>query len=166
MAKTSRSKTCAERGKYKELITTVLFQSSEIKELLLGDTSKVKPTALRDNFKKYVKSHLFVDDTIEETATFIYYDVLIPYTHEHTKMCQIVMYLITSRDIIDEYVPPEGRYGNRIDCLSQMVEDVLINDEDVARKFGIGKLNLDSIEPYNSTRFYGCSMMFSVPDFR
>ena len=160
-----KSKTCTERGKYKELITTVLFQSSEIKNLLLGDTSQYSPAALRDKFKEYVKSHLFIDDTIEETATFIYYDVLVPYAHENIKDLTIVMYLITHRDIIDTYTPPKGYYGNRVDCLSEMVEDVLLNDENISRSFGIGKLKLDSIEPYNSTRFYGCTMTFSVPNF-
>lgn len=161
-----RFKTCAERGKFKEDITSALFKSEDIRKLLLGDRAKSEPAALREQFKEYVKSHLFIDDTIEETATFIYYDVIIPEIHQQTKNCQVVMYLITSRDIIDTYVPDEGYYGNRVDCLSQMVEDVLLNDEAVAHFFGIGQLKLDSIMPYNSTRFYGCTMTFSTPDFR
>ena len=75
------------------------------------------------------------------------------------------MYLICHRDILEGY-SKEGYFGDRIDILSQMVEDSLVNDKEVSNSFGIGELNLDSIEPYNSTRFYGCSMVFSVPNFR
>lgn len=47
-----------------------------------------------------------------------------------------------------------------------MIEDALINDESVAKNFGIGNLKLDSVDIYNSNRFYGRIMTFTVPDFR
>ena len=47
-----------------------------------------------------------------------------------------------------------------------MVEDTLINDEEVANSFGIGKLKLDSVDIYNANRFYGCILQFDVPTFR
>ena len=47
-----------------------------------------------------------------------------------------------------------------------MIENTLINDEETSNSFGIGKLNLDSVNIYNATRFYGCIMNFSVPNFR
>ena len=75
------------------------------------------------------------------------------------------MYLICSRDILENYTK-EGYYGNRIDILSQMVENTLINDKDVSQSFGIGKLTLDSVDVYNATRFYGCVLTFNVPTFR
>lgn len=158
-------KTTAERGKYKETIQTALYHSPEIRELLLGDTSTMNASETRKLFKERVFSHLFIDDTIEETATFIFYDVVIPQTHPHIKDCRIIMYLITHRDTIDDY-SKENYYGNKIDVLSQMVEDALINNKDVARDFGIGELSLDSLDVYNSRRFYGCIMTFSVPNFR
>ena len=55
---------------------------------------------------------------------------------------------------------------DRIDILSQMVEDTLINDEEVANSFGLGKLKLDSVDIYNANRFYGCILQFDVPTFR
>lgn len=161
----AKRKTCAERGKFKEEISTALFKSDEIKELLLGDLTGLSASALRDKFKEHVKSHLFIDDTIKETDTFIFYDVSMPYMHTQVKTCRVVMYLITHRDILDTY-ERDGYPGNRIDILAQMVEDVLINNENTSRSFGIGQLTLDSIEPYNSTHFYGCMMAFSVPNFR
>ena len=161
----ARQKTTAERGKYKKEIHTALYKNKDIRDLILGDTETMSAADLRKNFKEHVKSHLFIDDTITETSTFIFYDIVMPTLHPNVKNCRIIMYLICHRDILEDY-SKEGYYGDRIDILSQMVEDTLINDDDVANKFGIGKLNLDSIEPYNAVRFYGCVLTFSVPTFR
>jgi len=161
----ARKKTLIERGKFKSEITTALYKNENIREMLLGDTTGMSNSEIRTNFKQYVKSHLFIDDTITEAKTFIFYDVAIPSLQEQIKSCRVVMYLICSRDILENYFK-EGYYGDRIDILSQMVEDTLINDEEVANSFGIGKLKLDSVDIYNANRFYGCILYFDVPSFR
>lgn len=161
----ARLKTTAERGRFKEQIHSALYKNADIKELLIGDTSGMKTTQIQSEFKKYVKSHLFIDDTIEETKTFIFYDVRFPNIHSNIKTCQVVMYLICHRDILEDYAK-EGYFGNRADILSQMIEDTLLNDKETSNSFGIGELTLDSIDFYNSERFYGCTMTFSVPNFR
>lgn len=162
---TTRKKTTAERGKFKQEITSALYKSADIRDLLLGDTSGMSTSDKQKSFRKHVKSHLFIDDTIEETDSFIFYDVRLPDLAAQIKDCQVVLYAICHRDILDDYVK-EGYFGNRADILSQMIEDCLINDEEVANSFGIGKLSLDSVDLYNATRFYGVVMMFNVPDFR
>lgn len=161
----AKKKTLIERGKFKSEITTALYKNVNIREMLLGDTTGMSNSEIRTNFKQYVKSHLFIDDTIKEAKTFIFYDVVIPSLQEQIKSCRVVMYLICSRDILEDY-SKEGYYGDRIDILSQMVEDTLINDEEVANSFGIGKLKLDSVDIYNANRFYGCILQFDVPTFR
>lgn len=161
----SREKTTAERGKFKEEIHSALYKSQDIKDLLLGDLGGMSTSKIQTDFKNHVKSHLFIDDTIEDTDSFIFYDVRIPFLHSNTKECQIILYAICHRDILDDYYR-EGYYGNRADILSQMIENCLINDEDTANSFGIGKLSLDSVDIYSSTKFYGCIMTFSVPNFR
>lgn len=161
----AKKKTLIERGKFKSEITTALYKNADIREMLLGDTTGMSSSEIRTNFKQYVKSHLFIDDTIKEAKTFIFYDVSIPSLQEQIKSCRVVMYLICSRDILEDY-SKEGYYGDRIDILSQMVEDTLINDEEVANSFGIGKLKLDSVDIYNANRFYGCILQFDVPTFR
>lgn len=163
MAKNKKS--TAERGKFKQEIHAALYKSDGIKDLLLGDISEMSTGDKQKSFKEHVKSHLFIDDTIEETESFIFYDVRLPDLSENIKDCQVVMYAICHRDILDDYVK-DGYYGNRADILSQMIEDCLINDEEVVNSFGIGKLSLDSVDIYNSKRFYGCIMIFNVPDFR
>lgn len=162
---TTNRKTTSERGKFKEDIHKALYMSDDLKELLIGDISKMSTSKIHDEFKKHVKSHLFIDDTIEETESFIFYDVYFPSLDPNIKDCRIVMYAICHRDILDDYCK-EGYYGNRADILTQMIENVLINDEKVSMSFGIGKLALDGVEIYNSKRMYGCVMTFNVPTFR
>lgn len=158
-------KTTSERGKFKNEIHTALYKSDEIKDLLLGDISGKSASEVRKLFKEHVKSHLFIDDTIQETDSFIFYDVRLPNLSPNIKTCQVMLYAICHRDILDNY-SKDGYYGNRADILSQMIEDCLINDEEVTRSFGIGKLSLDSVDIYNAKRFYGCIMVFNVPNFR
>lgn len=154
-----------ELGTYKENITSALFHSKDICDLLIGDTTGMSGKELRDEFKKHVKSHLFIDDTITEATSFIFYDVRFTYMHTNVKTCEVIMYLICHRDILDNYYK-EGYHGNMADILAQMIEDSLINDTYVAKNFGIGNLTLDSVDIYNSNRFYGRILTFTVPDFR
>jgi len=160
-----RKKTTAERGLFKKEIHSALYKSDDIKELLLGDTSELSRADIQEKFKQHVKSHLFIEDTIKDATTFIFYDVRFPTLHSNIKDCTVIMYLICHRDILENY-SKEGYYGDRIDILSQMVEDALINNKNVSNNFGIGELTLDSIDIYNASRFYGCVMLFSVPTFR
>lgn len=158
-------KTTSERGKFKMEINNALYKNPDVIDLLLGDTSGLKASEVRKQFKEHVNSHLFIDDTITDTSTFIFYDVSFPELRSNIKSCSITMYLITHRTTLENYAK-DGYYGDRIDILSQMVEDTLINNDDTANSFGIGRLSLDSIYPYNSERMYGCVMTFSVPNFR
>lgn len=160
-----KQKTTYERGKFKTEIHSALYKSENIRDLLLENLDLKSSKKVREAFQNHVQSHLFVDDTIEETGSFIFYDVYFPSLRENIKSCQVVMYAICHRDILETYIK-EGFYGNRADILCQMIEDCLINDENVANSFGIGRLSLDSIEIYNSRRFYGSILYFSVPNFR
>ena len=46
-----------------------------------------------------------------------------------------------------------------------MIEETLL-DEDIVKEFGIGDLELDNVDIYNSTTFYGRILTFSVNNFR
>ena len=161
----NKHKDTSERGKYKTKIHNALYHSDGIKEILLGDVSDKSASEIRKLFKQHVQSHLFIDEVIKETHSYIFYDVATTYMRENIKQCSIMMYVVCHRDILDTY-SKEGYYGNRADILTQMVEDCLINDEKVVRDFGIGDLKLDSIEPFNGRYLYGYLMSFSVPNFR
>ena len=154
-----------ELGKFKSKIHAALYKSDDIKELLLGDVSGKSTTEMRKLFKEHVKSHLFVDEVITETDSFIFYDVTLPSFEETTKTCQIQLYAVCHRDILDNY-SKEGFYGNRADILTEMIERALICDEETSESFGIGHLELNHIGVYNGRNVYGHVLQFSVPNFR
>lgn len=161
----AKKKTTRERGLFKQEIHTALLKNKDICEMLLGDTTGMSKTKIMTEFKKHVKSHLFIEDTVMDAEMFIYYDVIMPNLRSNIKDCRVVMYLICHRDTLDNGYTKEGYVGDRVDILSQMVEETLL-DESVVNNFGIGELSLDSINVYNATRFYGCIMTFDVPNFR
>lgn len=161
----AREKTTYERGQFKADISSALYKNKDIRELLLGDTTGKSPSEIQSAFKEQVKSHLFIDDTITDAKTFIFYDVRLQYMRNQIKTCQVIMYVMCHRNILETY-SKEGYIGDRIDILEQLIEDTLINDDVVVNKFGIGALSLDSVDIYNALRFYGCIMTFSVPNFR
>lgn len=159
------NKTTAERGKFKKEINIALYKNDDLRELILGDTTGKSAAEIQKDFKNHVKSHLFIDDTITESGSFIFYDVVMPRIGANIKECVVVLYAMCHRDILDDYYK-EGYFGDRADCLSQMIEDSLLNNPDVVNKFGIGELMLDSVDIYNATRFYGTIMTFRVSTFR
>lgn len=161
----ARKKTTEERGLFKREIHAALYKNENIRKMLLGDTSGKKAVEIMTAFKKHVKSHLFIDDTVLEAEMFIYYDVIMPNLRSNIKDCRVTMYLICHRDILDDGYAMDGYVGDRVDILSQLVEETLL-DKSVVNNFGIGELTLDSINIYNATRFYGCIMNFVVPNFR
>ena len=109
----------------------------------------------------------FIDDTITDTGSFIFYDITMPLIAKEIKKCKIVMYILSHRDSLFIDTDNEKYYGNHVDILSEMVENCLLNDEETANSFGIGQLKLDSVDFYNnSKRFYGLVMVFDVPNFR
>jgi hypothetical protein len=160
-----RKKTTRERGLFKKEIHQALYKSTDIREMLLGDTSGMKPAEIMSEFKKHVKSHLFIDETVMDAQMFIYYDIVMPSLRSNIKECKVIFYIICHRDFVDYDCAKDGYFGNRVDILTEMVEDALL-DEEVVNNFGIGELTLDSISVYNATRFYGCIMEYIVPNFR
>ena len=157
-----RDITTKELGSFKTKIKNALIKSDKINDLLKDGIDE--PSNKIQQFKSHVKDHLFIDDTIKDTSTYIFFDVYMTELRPQIKKISVVMYAITHRDILDNYAV-EGYYGNRTDILTQMIEEVL-TDEKVRREFGIGDLTLDNIEIYNSNSFYGRVLSFSVPNFR
>lgn len=158
------NKNINDLGLFKEKINKVLFQNDTLKEAVIGNVSEMNSTQILEEFKNHVKSHLYVDDPILETGTYIFYDVAIPNIHTNIKECKVIIYGICHRTTIDGYYL-EGYHGNRADILARIIEETLL-DESIVNKFGIGELELDSVNIYNATRFYGRILTFSVPNFR
>ena len=159
-----RGLTTKERGIYKTRILNALLQSNNIKDIVIGDTSGMSTKDVIAKFKNHVNSHLFIDETIKDTSTYIFFDVIMPKLRPQVKSIQILIYAICHRDILENYTK-DGYFGNRADILSEMIEETLL-DNSIVKKFGIGDLELDNVDIYNSTTFYGCIMSFSIHNFR
>lgn len=159
-----RKLTTKELGSYKIRILNALLKSDNIKDLILGDTSDLKPKEIINEFKEHVNSHLFIDDTIKDTSTYVFFDVILPRMRPQVKNVQVLMYAICHRDILENY-SKEEYYGNRADILAEMIEETLL-DESIVKEFGIGDLELDNVDIYNTTTFYGRVLAFSVNNFR
>ena len=153
-----------ELGRYKEIITKALFKDDNVRSLIVNNDGLTKKEQL-DIFKKHVKSHLFIDDTITDESTYIFYDIRCPKFGTTIKDVVVIMYVICHRETLDD-ISIDGFYGNRVDILSEMVTDAIVENEYVSNQFGIGELDLSGIDIYNSKRFYGRILTFSVPNFR
>ena len=162
--------TTKEMGEWKIKIGNALMHSDDLMGLLTGkNVSTFTKVQRATEFKKYVSSHLFInDDALGSVLDFkdsrIFFDISIVSTHPQTKTCSIMIVALCHRDILDTYDGNEY-LGNRADVMAQMIEEALL-DEKIVKNFGIGDLSLDSVEPYNSTTMYGRILMFSVPNFR
>lgn len=160
----ARKLTTKELGLYKTRISNALLKSDDIKDLMFGDTSNLSQKDFLLEFKDHVNSHLFIDDTIKDTSTYIFFDVSLPRLRPQVKTIQVYIWAICHRDILENYTK-EGYFGNRADILAEMIEETLL-DEDIVKEFGIGDLELDNVDIYNSTTFYGRILAFSVNNFR
>ncbi len=156
------AKTLKELGEYKTRVQNALINSEKIRKLILGSTDK--PTKVIKEFRKHVNSHLFIDDKIQETDTYIFFDIFMPMLRPQVKNVKILIYAICHRDILEDYTE-DGYYGNRADILAELIEETLL-DPTIVKEYGIGDLSLDSIDIYNASSFYGRIMAFSVPNFR
>lgn len=157
-------KSIKERGLFKDNIKNMLFLSSNVMKVLFEDYDNMTVKQKREKFQKQVKSHLFIDDTLTEKGTYIFFDVVIPNLATQTKDCKVIMYLVCHRELLDDF-QMEGYYGTRADILSQAVEEELLNTENI-KQFGIGDLMLSSVDVYNSKDYYGVQMIFDTECFR
>lgn len=157
-----------ELGRFKNMIGPALYKSENIREVLLGkdykDRYKSEAEIIKD-LKSNIFSHLFIDEVIDETQTYIFYDVTMPRFSRSMKTCQVTIYAFCHKSLIDT-ISKQGYEGNRVDILCQMVESEVLAPENI-REYGVGKLELTSVKLYSDQRkFYGKVMEFSVPDFR
>lgn len=157
-------KSIKERGLFKQIIKNILFTSDDVMKVLLDNCEHLTAKQKREVFLDRVKSHLFIDDTLTEKGTYIFYDIVVPNVAPQIKECNIIMYLVSHRELLDDF-GMNGFYGNRADALSQAVEGALLNTRN-AKQFGIGDLQLTSVDIYNSSDYYGVQMIFKADCFR
>lgn len=152
-------------GNYKSKIFTSLYKCTDLKKVLLDNYELDEKTNCTKEFKEHVKSHLFIEDTLHDCGSYIFFDTIIPDMRTNTKEVQILMTVVTHRDILDEAVELEDVTGNRADILAMLVEDALTNKE-TAAQFGIGDLEFANTSIYNGNKYYGRVITWSAVDFK
>lgn len=154
-----------ELGKYKHNFKKALYSSDKIRRILLEENYTDMPESeICKELDKYIFSHLYIDDLVDEEKTYIFFDVRMPHFGSSIKNCDITMFLICHKNIVDNYYD-KNYYGNRTDILTQYLEEIL-EQEDVKNKFGIGSIQITNLDIYNNTKFYGRILGLSVPNFR
>lgn len=146
-------------GSYKNHLITLLQNSQEICELLLGDNYSDEDV---DNMVyDQLYPYLYVDETQTEVKSYLCFEVDIPRIATATiKDMKIIIWAYCHKACMKYAV--KGYLGTRVDILADMVERVFHDSRD----FGIGKLRLESVTYFfPNSKYYGRQMIYTIPDF-
>ena len=150
--------TLKDLGHYKDTVKHILYQSDNVNELLYDAPRN------REDFANHVKSHLFVEEILEEQGTFVFYDAYVPRVHTNTKTVVMSVWCICSKDILDGSYKKDNYPGNRADILAQFVEEAMLSKGNKQR-FGVG-FDLTNTDFYNGKKYYGVVLSFTAECFR
>lgn len=157
-----KTKNILELGNVKKNVESMLFKDETVRQLL-GDGENIQDA--RSFFREHCKTHLFVDDTLTEKGSFIFFDTSISDINYQTKTTRIHMIVMCHRDLLDVIPSVDGLSGNRADMLAEAVSNTLLSAENT-NQFGIGELSLEDVDIYNSKDYYGRVLIFEVKNFR
>jgi len=148
-------------GVYKANVQSVILQSTEICELLIGETYN-KENVDELILYKYFYPYLYVDSTQTEEKAFICMEVTVPRVIDFSyKDMKIIIWCCSHKGIMN-YSKPDF-LGTRVDILADMIDRKL----NTSNKFGIGRLKLDSsnyIYPANNN-YYGRELVYKCVEF-
>lgn len=152
--------TLKDIGKYKNRLFSVILQSEDIAELMLGnnyDKENIDDLLMY----KHVFPYLYVDNTQTEQQSYICLEVEVPRTMDFTyKDMKIIIWCYCHKGIMQ--YSKKGYLGTRSDILSDMV-DRLLNS---SNNFGLGRLKLQSCTYFSASKdFYGKQLIYSCPEF-
>ena len=160
-----------ELGDYKNRLRSIFVNNDNICKLLLGQDYEDADYNLDDELDKYVIPHLYVPDTIATQNSYIMYETYCKGTSGHTKTIQIVIQSICHKEISTYKEKPKGYSGLRYDVLAEFIEELLCPDDreeqkKIMKKFGIGSLELKSVDIFLTNDFIGRTLALTVSDFR
>lgn len=143
-----------------------ICQSKECIALLLNkNINQISEDDADDALDRYIKTYQYVDDTVTESAAYIWVETDIPRVDNSTiKDMHLYVTIACSKDFMEiKKKIISGLAGNRRDNLVRYIDKV-INGSDV---FGIGKLKLTSMVTLTSSNqlFTIRELTYEVPDF-
>lgn len=148
-------------GLYKNRLISSILNSTNICETLLIDKECTEENI--DNLVyTQVFPYLYVDETQTSVLPYLCMEVNIPRIPTNTiKNVQVVLWVYAHKDCMQ--YSKKGYLGTRVDILSDMIMREL-SDSD---KFGIGKLELQSVRYiFPSTKYYGRELILNTSDFK
>ena len=154
-----------EIGKYKETLQSLLKNDDKVCRLLLGDNYENEDYDLDEELEKYLLPHLYVPGTINEKRSYVLFEASMPKAGHSIKTMRVTVQAICHKDII-KYKKPKGYFGYRYDVLSQYIEELLCEDEDNGRKFGIGIPLSGNVGDFLTNDYIGHVITFEMKDFR
>lgn len=155
-----------------KLLNPTMHDDLDLSEILLGGEFNINGVKVTE--QGYIFDYYFIDDTIEDTKSFIMVEVDMPEIKNGIFVSYILhLYICSNKDIVrlSEYSVPtlsqikaEGYMGNRVDALCDAIDRMLNGNN--AMKAG----NIGDVIPYGNYRqiftpnnkFYGMRLTYKV----
>ncbi len=160
-----------ELGKYKDYLYSIFTGNDKICGLLLGKNYQINFDNIDLELKKYILPHLYIESTVTETQSYIFFEIHMPRASPSIKTMKIEIQALCHKNIAEYHNKPKGYYGLRYDILSQYIEELMCpKDKQLIiqriKQFGIGRFELISVDLFMSNNFVGHNLTFTVPAFR
>lgn len=149
-------------GLYKNRILSTILQSQDLCEVLLNKKTFTE-SEVDALIYKQVFPYLYIDGTQTQVLPYVCVEVDIPRIPTGTiKDMKLIIWCYCHKDCMK--YNKKDYSGTRPDIMCDIVERKLRNSD----KFGIGKLQLQSVTYLNSinSKYYGRQLIFTIPDFK
>lgn len=160
-----------ELGDYKNRLHSIFVNDDEICRLLLGEDYENADYDLDNELDKYIIPHLYVNETITETKSYILYETNLLNVGSSIKEMGVIIQVVCHKNIVKYPEKPQNYPGLRYDVLAEYIEELLCptssqDKERVIKKFGIGSFEMRPPELFLTDKYIGRILTFTTPDFR
>jgi hypothetical protein len=146
-------------------VISAFKHSEEIRDVLFGSQVDESDFDLQRAYEDCIWDCLYVKGIQTEAKTYICADTVAFSIGSNIKTIKLVIQVFCEKSLLK--YSKKGYVGNRPTILAEIIEEILISDENFSRNFGIGKLELNSVDIFtNGENHYGKTMEFIIKNFR
>lgn len=182
-----------EYGAFKDILQTLFMNNDNIVKLVMPELDNknftfeqnwIGGTYLFDKKGNKAKetlighcfTHPFIEDTVTDSRSFICMETLGRISNDHIKKIVIQIFAYSHHSILQmdyeerQQFIKQGFGGNRCDMIMMAINRCLM-DENISKKFGIGKINLSNYVNYPistnvpNNKYYSRYLTYEVSDF-